>query len=421
MLQRANIFCLIFVMSLLPMLIGSIATRVITTQLNPGCDIPECKQGYNGTFPNLLHVVATGPRDTLQYVVSSIGAVTAVVARFDRRARLTVDWRRLLSTNATEFSTSVRFDRKPLETFAVVFTKLIEYRDQDDTADMTSLPVNYTDIKALNFENLNWRDSRDFAETTANSVVFETAVDDDLFFENGSISLKFVFPPTEARMTELPHLLFNGNGSTIDFVVDRYRSSFKNARIAVEFAHVTAETSEPLSYEIDQSIDDEFTPGIFKTVAMTTAGDRRANGSYLQWKPVCYLKPGRAMKVATSVREYDLRNVTSRDDAFLDRSIASAIYGAKMADYAIRATNVSFGLSEDGYYTGTNYTAWTLTTGYGTRPTEALSVLVISVISVGLGIPVALIVFGGIGVCVKKRRAKLSSSYREIGSNSVST
>lgn len=41
--------------------------------------------------------------------------------------------------------------------------------------------------------------------------------------------------------------------------------------------------------------------------------------------------------------------------------------------------------------------------GYGKPPMDAVSSLVVVVISVGLGIPVVLIIFGGIFVCLKKK------------------
>lgn len=44
------------------------------------------------------------------------------------------------------------------------------------------------------------------------------------------------------------------------------------------------------------------------------------------------------------------------------------------------------------------------TVGYGIPPQDKVSLMVIIIISVGLGIPVVIIIFGGIYVCAKRRK-----------------
>lgn len=52
----------------------------------------------------------------------------------------------------------------------------------------------------------------------------------------------------------------------------------------------------------------------------------------------------------------------------------------------------------------------TASVGYGTAPVEAISTTVIIIIAAGLGIPVVIIIFGGIYVCIRKRR----NGYQKI-------
>lgn len=65
----------------------------------------------------------------------------------------------------------------------------------------------------------------------------------------------------------------------------------------------------------------------------------------------------------------------------------------------------------------------TASIGYGQPPVESVSLLVIIVIAAGLGIPVIIILLGGIYVCIKRRRdlaySKLESvnSYPQVDSN----
>ena len=84
--------------------------------------------------------------------------------------------------------------------------------------------------------------------------------------------------------------------------------------------------------------------------------------SFIQWKPVCYKSPNRAMKTATKVKNYPLSyddNITCNVNA--KRNILYAYFGEAMCsstDYKMALFNVSFGLSQDKFYTHTNYSAW---------------------------------------------------------------
>ena len=84
---------------------------------------------------------------------------------------------------------------------------------------------------------------------------------------------------------------------------------------------------------------------------------------YLQWKPVCYLDAGRGRAVGTEVTKYPLQapaSVHGLDD-LLDESLARAFFGEALKDSSKvvkMASNVSFGLSQDGFYLKKNYTVW---------------------------------------------------------------
>lgn len=56
--------------------------------------------------------------------------------------------------------------------------------------------------------------------------------------------------------------------------------------------------------------------------------------------------------------------------------------------------------------------------GYGAPPEDKVSSLVVGVISAGLGIPVILILFGGLFVIIKKKTAK--GEYTEVGQDNSS-
>lgn len=89
-----------------------------------------------------------------------------------------------------------------------------------------------------------------------------------------------------------------------------------------------------------------------------TRPGNEASGGYLQWKPVCYLKPGRARSVATKV---DYTNLASTSDVNVDTFLQSSImysYFPDIMSVSRSATNFTFGLESDGGFTKTNFTSW---------------------------------------------------------------
>ena len=56
--------------------------------------------------------------------------------------------------------------------------------------------------------------------------------------------------------------------------------------------------------------------------------------------------------------------------------------------------------------------------GMGQPPEDTISTTIIIVILCGVGIPAALIIFGGIAVCIKKRRDRYKG-YEDLSENDV--
>lgn len=83
-------------------------------------------------------------------------------------------------------------------------------------------------------------------------------------------------------------------------------------------------------------------------------------GGYIQWKPVCYLDAHRARDKGTEVQYYGLTGTQHIDD-ILNTSVAFAYFGDRLytdKNVVRKASNISFGFSNDGFYVGSNYTAW---------------------------------------------------------------
>ncbi len=310
----------------------------------------------------------------------------------------------------------------------------------------------------------------------------------------------------------------------------------------------TDKNSSRMGIQISKSIDDEHTPGVFevshdvrilvwcscwelgKHLSFRTLTNalyfccvlfqlydwvsnkkNESRGSYVQWKPVCYTLPKRAITAITKAKNYDItsniskegwcttlfvtgydllfhlylfgcvlfvntQTLFSKTDLGNERSLAYVYFGDDMysSHVALTMTNVSFGLSKDKFYTLNNYSVWWVlqmgvvcfnlfaddvieTTGphrtsrwrylqqkyasscegfrklhaflelvflvcrsaglgFGKPPADTISTTIIIVILCGLGIPAALIIFGGIAVCVKKRKDRYKG-YEDLSEN----
>ncbi|XP_067665535.1 glycosylated lysosomal membrane protein B-like [Haliotis asinina] len=410
--------------------------RTVTTKINYKCDIPECQTGYNGSFANLVYVRAQEESDVLHYAISTIHIPTILVihTRGDANSQLSVNWEKLM--NEEEFnndSISVSDSSKVVYSYALVFTKLHEYNDTSDAASLSSYPVwNSTKRVVRDFNEFEWMEAS-AVKGEENSFVFNSTMWTNSTVNmlgqdaprNYTPSLSFTFRvyADQSRETRLPHLLYNENGTQFDFTLDNFTPAFSMSRFALELAVISDSHKEEMSIKETKSIDDEYTPGIFRVTNLVTRPKDPVDGAFIQWKPVSYQDSPRSRSVATSVKSYELgdtKNVTS----LLKTSLAYAYFSDAMFTDSMNAitTNISFGLSKDGSYTKTNYTSWTASVGYGNPPMDKVSLLVIGVISAGLGIPVIIIIFGGLFVCIRKQRNKnyrqlqdVSSSYPQNG------
>ncbi|XP_038073610.1 glycosylated lysosomal membrane protein A-like [Patiria miniata] len=378
---------------------GFVADRELEI-INKKCDIPKCNQTHDGQ-PNLVHIKGTGENDTIHYLWSSIGAPAVILARTTLGANLTVNWKDLLDGTKTG-SLSFQPPESVLYSSALMFTKLIEYNDTSDDGTIQS-----KDARMMTeLESLTWQ--KGTINSTDCSAVLLGKLGD-----NGTISMKLTGFGKGGRLTTLPHLQYTENSTQLDVtmqnVMNMIYTNYTNARFALEMVVVGRDNkSGTVNIKEDTSIDDQYTPGTFSTLNVRLPDSPL--GSYVQWKPVSYVKKGRTMENARHVYEYKLE--TTRENIDMPQtSIVRAFFSPKEIEQ-IGALNVSFGITKDGFYKKTNYVSWSIAIGYGDPPEEYISLTVYIVISVGLGIPLLIVVFGGTGVCISKHKEKKRKSLQ---------
>ena len=396
-----------FLLSLVILFGTANAIRTIQTFLNPGC-MKDCEGG-------VAYIKARGDQDTLHYVVTTIGPPTVLVIMTQNTDNavhegISIDWQRLKSDNMTmrEKSIILSKDLKVLYTYGVVFTRLFQYNDTSDKANLKSYNVDNTAWNVYDFTNsfFTWEDlsmlSSDY--TIILKVLNSTNIKGQRI-NNGSLQFKFSFFDHMDRAKELPHLQYTENICQLDFILkDIDTGNMSLSRFALEAAlFSTDSTNGPMKFEETKSIDDEYTPGVFKISNWLAKSENVEKGGFLQHKPVCYTKPARGRAYATYVRGYPLSPI--KDTQFLlDQSAVLSYFGnMTMSTLRMTSTNFSFGLAKDGTFTKTNYSVWTASIGLGKPPNDSVSSLVMAVIFAGLGVPVVLILFGGLFICIKKR------------------
>ncbi|XP_034401577.1 glycosylated lysosomal membrane protein [Cyclopterus lumpus] len=356
---------------------GETSRRNVSVELNPG--LPSSPPGGD-----LLHARAVGDTDTLHFLFCSQGAPTLLLVHTNSSSSaVTVNWTQFEARNISG-SLKVEPESSILYSSAIVFSRLLEYDDVNDTADPTSDLFPPYELQDFTWSPLN---------LSGLSALLCGAAES---FANGSLCLELSLFESEGRDQSWPRLLHTANSSQLKVWLDGVLPRATRSRFILELQAVGG--VNPLNrVEVHRSIDDEFTPSIFKVSQWVSSGNSSSDVlGYLQWKPVAYRRSDPALEFATPCRHSDPRPQTA------------ALSGLIRGFYAEPQTfglNVSFGLAGEPFYNSTKFLSWTVLLGSGSPPVDSFSPLVLTVMAVGLGTPMILLLLGGVCVCVRKRAA----------------
>ncbi|XP_061598032.1 glycosylated lysosomal membrane protein [Cololabis saira] len=366
--------------------------RQLVVQLNPGT---------NSTPPggDLLHVRAVGDNDTLHFLFCSQGAPTLLIVHTNSSSStVKVNWPQFLARNSSG-SLTVEPQSSILYSTAVVFTRLWEYDDVNDTAKPTSSLDFYPPYRLQDFTWSRLRLSGPVAELCGAGPTFT----------NGSVCLQLSVFDSDGRAESWPRLLHSGNSSQVQVWLDGVSPQSPNSRFLLELEAVGG--VYPLSrVDVRRSIDDEFTPSIFQVSQWVSSANGSSDvRSFVQWKPVAYRQPHPALEDATPCR-YSQPQLQSGNTTTASSGLIQAFYN----DPEVTGLNVSFGIAGEPFYNSTKYLSWTLVVGVGSPPVDSFSPLVLTIMTVGLGAPMVLLLLGGVFLCLHKRREASSTTYEPI-------
>lgn len=372
--------------------------------INPGCPASVC--GVDVGVINVAHVTADSLTDRIHHIWSFVGKPTFFLAKGATNSTLSIDWPNFVGfTNESE--KAVTIEPKPEYVVMTVLDRFYEFNDEEDTG-------KFDDIKDKNIAayepslfafNFNKSESRpDFVQFKVHATKYNDS-------NIGSINFNVQTYGTFDHGWNYPHLLHNSNSMQLDIVFDRFKvkKNHKGPRLAIQFAFITSDnkTSGITSYNITKrrTLDDEHTPGIFELDNIQT------KSCYIEYRPVSYTHPERDVSTSTNTHLSPLKypNLT-----WFENSLAFSYFGYSK-DHLVQVTNISFGSTNDGFYTKTNYTSFTFLMGIGDAPTEELSKFIVIVGLVGVGVPLLLLFIGVSCICVKRvrtyRRLQEESQY----------
>ncbi|XP_061752614.1 glycosylated lysosomal membrane protein-like isoform X1 [Nerophis ophidion] len=362
-------------------------SRKVSVQLNPGALAPP-------PGGDVVHVRAQGDNDTLHFLFCSQGAPTLLMVHTNiSSSTLLVDWPVFLS-NESSGSVKVEPGSNILDSRALVFTRVLEYNDVNNTAQVTSDLYPPYDL-----HNISWSP----VKLDGTSVLLCARLG------AGLLCLKLSAFESEGRAKTWPRLLHSANSSQLEVWLDGLHPRAERSRFFLELQTVGG--AYPLdSVAVRRSIDDEFTPSIFQVSQWTSATEDSSRGrGFVLWKPVAYRRSPPTLEDATPCRHSRPRPTDGQEVAAASR-LVRAFFSQEVA-YGL---NVTFGLAGGAFYNSSRFLTWTLLVGVGLPPADTFSPLLLAIMAAGLGVPLLILLMGGVYVCTRAPSASSVSRYQPI-------
>lgn len=375
---------------------GNDYERDVSVEINPLCPT-ELKPNMT-----LVHVKARGRRDVLHHLWSMEGVPTFLYARTGHDCNLKVDWKRMLSADK---SRAIAFNCQPSYLASVSITKFIMYDDVNDTATLPPAESGHLDgVIAFEPRAMEWKLALKDSTNQSASAAFRLVGYNGVRLDD-SVDVEIVLTTygTRERSGRLPHLMHTENATQVDVVLGGVPNpaAFANGRLALELVTAVSEppASGNFSLTVSRSLDDEYTPGVFKLMEF----DSPQRQHYVQWRPVCYTSTERNIGDSTAVDQMPASDVSP---ARLDDSLVGWLATDDRPLLLVQGLNVTFGVQGDGFYGQSNYTSWTMVSGHGRPSADRFSLMVLLVIALGLGLPVLVLLAGGLVIAFRSYRRR---------------
>ncbi|XP_056438616.1 glycosylated lysosomal membrane protein [Gadus chalcogrammus] len=385
---------------------GDTYRRQLSLELNPGLNssVSPLPPGIN-----LIHIRSLGDGDTLHFLLCNQGPPTLLIVHTNSTSSsVQVDWPAFLSGNNSG-SLRVEPENSVLHSNALVLVRLWEYDDLNDTADPQTAPPS-SFLPPYELSRFQWGPLNSSTLDPPGPGGPEARLcggDGSPAFSQGELCLQLSAFGSGGRAAGWPGLLHSANSSQLGFWLQGVRPRADRARFLLELQGL-GRPHGPGRVEVRRSIDDEYSPSIF-TVSQWLATPPDSSSpvlGFVQWRPVAYRRPQPEFSDTTPCHHSAPAAVEAAASG-----LGRAFYGAEAEASGL---NISFGQPGEPSYNTTQYLSWTVLAGVGAPPVDSFSPLVISIMAVGLGTPLLLLLLGGVFVCVRKHRPAEGQAYRPI-------
>ncbi|XP_067169539.1 glycosylated lysosomal membrane protein isoform X3 [Apteryx mantelli] len=206
----------------------------------------------------------------------------------------------------------------------------------------------------------------------------------------------------EYSKADTPEELFYPAYDLSSFSWDSINRTLNHTALTAEFLGVPA--SDPSGSFSNGSL-------AFRTLSLAAeARNASAALSFLQWKATAYGSRSPKREDGIRCRAHGLQAANWTLPA---SGVIRAYFGEGLGSaYAVSAINISFGGEDGEVYQEKRYLSWSALLGFGQPPEDTFSPLVISIMAVALGTPMALLLVGSVVVLFAQR--KCYSEYEPI-------
>jgi hypothetical protein len=354
-------------------------------------------------MPPVLHF-QTWPRSpgdhvTMNYAWSTVGFPTLFISQSLSRNCTNESFR---MTNENEYMDSQAFGSVHIAgsdsnaSVAIVFRRLIEFEGNKKWDFNSSETLNETLYHSLYLnESIDW-----WYDPGARSIVGRA----DGLFER--LTFKFQLPERTAdeRISYFPKTKYTLNSTVVDMSLLHFNYSLKHGRIALEMVMVNGQQVDKSSTRVTSTVDDEYTPSVFRTWEYYFNDRDHPSRAYLQWKPISYQNHHRRSTISQEANvAFPEGKAIGILNGRVPRSLASALFSDWTTELNGTALYMAFGTQGDGNYINSTHMTWTAVVGFGRVPHDTISTEVIIIIAVALGVPALLIFFGSFYVTYKKK------------------
>ncbi|KAG5669157.1 hypothetical protein PVAND_017052 [Polypedilum vanderplanki] len=366
--------------------------RKLEAYKNPKCNDTETVKCDNFAF---VHIVAESELDTIHYLWNFQGKISTLIAKTSKNSTLNINWEKF-----DGISKSVNFSIKPDYIYSSVINSFFLFNDTLDKGNISDTSV--VDIIRFDTQNLTWT-LTNITENAGNNKV--TAEVHTATSNNGSFTIMFTAYGMEKHSDELPHLYHSSDSMQVDLIASKIKTNFTNPRIAIEILTLTKEDVKEGDSKINRirNLDDEFTPGIFDVYhVLSPRSINNTKGGFIEFRPVCYNSPNRTVSSSTELSFSNPKNFDDETEEFKNSLPYMYFHNSTLTHKLKESINITFGMPNDGFYSRTNYISFSYLIGLGAPLKEGLSLFVIIFASIGLGVPLLVLLVGGSYVAVKR-------------------